>query len=94
MGVVIHTFNPNAQEAEADRTLELEALVVYLLTFQAKQGHTGRICLKKNKTKNKQKTQNTPFLTLSGLLTKFVRIRIKGQFKGFPGARPFLAKPQ
>lgn len=60
MGVVIHTFNPNAQEAEADRTLELEALVVYLLTFQAKQGHTGRICLKKNKTKKQAKNPKHP----------------------------------
>lgn len=68
MGVVIHTFNPTAQEAEADRTLELEALVVYLLTFQAKQGHTGRICLKKKKKKSSKKPKTPPSLPFQACL--------------------------
>jgi hypothetical protein len=54
--VVVHTFNPSTQEAEAGRFLSSRPAGLQS-EFQDSQGYTEKPCLKKpknEKTKNKQ----------------------------------------
>jgi hypothetical protein len=57
LGVVVHTFNPSTQEAEAGRFLNSRP--AWSTEFQDSQCYTERPCLKKTKAKNKQPNKQT-----------------------------------
>lgn len=63
------------RETELDGALELEAHLVYKVTFQAKQGFIVRLCLKTKQSKTKPNQQKPQNLTLSRLYIEFVSIR-------------------
>jgi hypothetical protein len=53
--MVVSTFNPSTQEAEAGGSLELEASLIYRVSSRtAREGYIEKPCLEKqNKTKQK-----------------------------------------
>jgi hypothetical protein len=55
LGAVVHDFNPSTWEAEAGGFLSFRGQCGLQSEFQDSQDYTEKPCLKKQKTKNKNK---------------------------------------
>ena len=71
-GMEVHAFNPSTQEAEAGRSLEFEASLIYKASSRTARA-TEKPCLK-NKQTNKQTNKQSDILSFIYIFN----VRIKG----------------
>jgi hypothetical protein len=84
LGIVMHSFNPRTQEAEAGKLLWLPASLVYIAKFLDNQGYLERPGLKKKIKLNETETEcneakckvHTPIILL--ILSGHKRLQIQG----------------
>lgn len=55
LGMVVHVFKPGTGVAEADISLQVQAILVYIVKFQASQEYLMRPFLKTTNKRSKQK---------------------------------------